>query len=364
MSESKNFQKAPKSYIGISKDHSGSMHSRVRQALQDFNQTISSIKKSSIENNLDTIMSVVSCGIKDHRGITGNWFDYENSNILSIKELDKYITNGTKTPLFDSIDLMIDSFLNVPDYHNENVTFLVMAISDGYDNASRISGEELGRKIIKLQNTDRWTFVFRVPTGNKKSLVQLGIPEGNILEWDTSSSDGLLRTSEITTSAIGTYHRNLSKGKTSTRSFYADTQNVSSAKLKRELTDISSQVSVFDVYPEDANSQIRDFIEKRIQGKMLKGGAFYELVKTEPKVQSYKQIIIMDRANKRMYSGDEARYLIGVPTDQDIRLKPGSFNKFDVFIQSTSVNRKVTDGSRVIYWPKVGVPFTEGPSSH
>ena len=96
---------------------------------------------------------------------------------------------------------------------------------------------------------------------------------------------------------------------------------------------------------------------------MVKGGAFYQLVKTEPKVQDYKRIAIRSKTDGKVYAGDAARQMLALPTVGTVRLAPDELGDFEVFIQSTSVNRKVAAGTKLMYWKDVGEAFKEGPSA-
>ena len=83
---------------------------------------------------------------------------------------------------------------------------------------------------------------------------------------------------------------------------------------------------------------------------MLIGSAFYQLTKPE-RVQGHKAICIREKHSGKVYSGDAARDLLGVPKGGEIKLYPGKVGNFDVFIQSTSVNRNLLPGTEVLYWP-------------
>ena len=96
---------------------------------------------------------------------------------------------------------------------------------------------------------------------------------------------------------------------------------------------------------------------------MLKGAAFYQLVKTEDKIQDYKLIAIRDKDTGQIFCGPEARALIGLPEYGDARVRPDTAGKWQVFVQSTSVNRKVTGNTQVMYWAGVGAKFKEGKSA-
>lgn len=100
----------------------------------------------------------------------------------------------------------------------------------------------------------------------------------------------------------------------------------------------------------DDTCQIRDFVEKKIGKTMLIGSAFYQLTKPE-RLQSHKSICIREKHSGKVYSGDAARDLLGVPKAGEIKLYPGKVGNFDVFIQSTSVNRNLLPGTEVLYWP-------------
>jgi len=339
-----------KNYIGISRDHSGSMSIIAHSAQADYNDNIESIKEGATEHAVDTIVSVVKCG-------TGrparNVMEVVNSNVMALKPLTGYIADGNSTPLFDSVMMLIDQLEAVPDANEPDVSFVVMVITDGQDNASKTSATQLAKRIKALQATDRWTFVFRVPRGDKRALVQMGIPEGNILEWEQSAR-GVEVATAATRSAFKGFYAAKAKGVNSTDKFYADLSTVSLTEVKANLVDISKQVTVYEVDAHWDGSQIRDFVEA--QGvTFTKGCAFYQLVKTET-VQEYKQIAVRDNASGAVYSGFAARDLLGLPHYGEVKVAPAmqQNGKYEIYVQSTSVNRKLTKGMGLMIW--VGVP--------
>jgi len=340
-----------KNYIGISRDHSGSMYGIALAAGRDYNDNIASITEGAAEHNIDTIVSVVKCG-------TGrpakNIMEVVNSNVTTLKPIKDgaYNADGNATPLFDSVKMLIDQLKLVPDYNDPQVSFVVMTITDGQDNASEISGKDLGKLIKELQATDRWTFVFRVPKGDKKSLVHMGIPEGNILEWEQSEK-GVQHATVATRSAFKDFYSARASGATSTDKFYADLSTVSLKEVKASLVDISKQVDVYVIDAKNDGVQIKDFVQA--QGvTFTKGCAFYELSKTET-VQDYKQIAIRDKVSGAVYSGFGARDMLGLPHYGEIKLAPGQHAQYEIFVQSTSVNRKLVKGTNLMIWTSVTV---------
>lgn len=87
--------------------------------------------------------------------------------------------------------------------------------------------------------------------------------------------------------------------------------------------------------------------------KFKTGLIYYELVKTE-EVSPKKHIIIRDNTTGDLYSGDEARTMVGLrpldPTDSTKdRVKASNLGDCTVYIQSTSVNRKHKAGSTLLF---------------
>lgn len=338
-----------KNYIGFARDHSGSMSNIARPAARDYNDNITSIKEEASKHAIDTIVSVVELGYGDTDQVRTV---VSNSSVQALKLVSDYTTRGRGTPLFDAVGELIEQFQAVPDADDSSVSFVVFTTTDGGENASRkYSGAAIAKLIKKLQMTDRWTFVFRVPRGYKHQLTQYGIPEGNIQEWEQSER-GMAVSTASTQSAFRGFYAAKAAGINATDKFYADLSTVSLKEVKQNLVDISGQVDVYEVDAANDGAQIRDFVQD--QGIVFtKGCAFYELKKTEA-VQGYKQIAIRDKRTGAVYSGYNARDLLGLPQHGDVKLAPGSHGNYEIYVQSTSVNRKLTKGMGLMIW--VGVP--------
>jgi hypothetical protein len=350
-----------KNYIGMSRDHSGSMRSIARAAARDYNDSIASIKEAAVTNNQDTIVSVVKCG-HGTRGVVHREIVNSNVNQLQSLQESQYEADANSTPLFDSVAELIQILQAVPDANDPDVSFLVMATTDGEENSSRTSGTQLAEMIKKLTATDRWTFVFRVPRRGSQALIRYGIPAGNIFEWDQTTK-GVEIAAQANREAFTQYFTGRSTGMKSTTKFYANLSDVSIADVKTALTDISTEVQFLPVTAHDDQALIRPFVETKLGEAMVRGGAFYQLVKTEPKVQANKRIAIRDKKSGAVYAGDAARQMLALPTIGTVRLAPDELGDFEVFIQSTSVNRKLDAGTQLMYWKGVGKAFLEGPSA-
>lgn len=314
-------------------------------ARKDYNSLIRDLADAS--EGIDTIVSVVKCG---HGRASTVHREVVNSSVKALKSIDYYSADAGGTPLFDSVGDLIEQFEAMPDSRDPNVTFIIMATTDGQENASRKwTGRRLPDKMRELIATDRWTFTFRVPHGYKTTLVRLGIPEGNILEWDQNSR-GVERATEVTRSAFKSYYQGVRSGNMrSTKTFYTDLSSVKPSEIKSVMDDITNQVKIWNIPQSLDQVQIRAFIEE--QGiPYVKGTAFYQLMKREKEVQDYKKIVIKDRKAGKTYAGDAARDLLGLPRSGTVPVAPDDHGGYDIYVQSTSVNRKLPAGSRVLYW--------------
>ncbi len=342
-----------KNYIGFVNDHSGSMSTLAKAAMKDYNTNIEAVKNAASREMLDTIVSVVGIGIGDAG--TGCQRQIVISNPHVLKPVTYWSTEGG-TPLFDGIGNMIELFKSLPDYSSPDASFLVMITTDGEEmHSHKYTRNTLAAEIASVSRGGRWTFVFRVPRGKAHTLNGLGIPAGNIQEWDTTEA-GMAKSSANTVQAMDTYYATRSSGVKSSNVFYANAASVDANALAATLKDISGDVSLYVVPAHQNGIEIRDFILGQ-RMEYLKGSAFYQLTKTEARVQEDKLIVIRNRTDGKMYSGKQARDLIGLPSSGNARLHPGDHGNYDLFIQSTSVNRKLVANTGVLYWKAIGVPF-------
>ncbi len=103
----------------------------------------------------------------------------------------------------------------------------------------------------------------------------------------------------------------------------------------------------FQVLAVDNDISIKAFVlENGLTFKVGRG--FYEFTKTET-IQGHKEIILMDRKTGDLFEGAAAREMLGLPAGSSVRLKPSNLEKYVVFVQSTSANRKLVGGTRFLY---------------
>jgi hypothetical protein len=108
--------------------------------------------------------------------------------------------------------------------------------------------------------------------------------------------------------------------------------------------------SRFQVLGVDGDCPIKAFVgDNSLAFKTGRG--FYQFTKTVT-VQPQKEVVLVDDSTGAMFSGDQARTMLGLPNagvGGNVRLRPSSLPGFTAFIQSTSHNRKLLGGTKFLY---------------
>ncbi|HEX5187783.1 MAG TPA: hypothetical protein VFV86_12925, partial [Nitrososphaeraceae archaeon] len=227
-----------------------------------------------------------------------------------------------------------------------DTAFLIEVITDGGENASTLYNQSKINNLLKeCDKQDNWTIVFQVPVGNKNIIRnQFSVPEYNIVEWENTSA-GTERATQATTKGLFGYMNARSLGQKKVDTFYQDLdlKNLNISKVKRELTDLSRKFKLLDV---DKQSNIKEFVEKKMKIDYKIGQGKYELVKPEL-VQDYKEIYVMVRGENKIYGGEEARDLLNLP-DGNVKINPMNLSNFRIFVESRSHNRILPLGSKIL----------------
>ena len=334
--------KTRKTLIGIVRDHSGSMGGLATAAKKDYNALVASIAHSEEgDENEIVYLTAVEC---DSRIVVAE----TNTPINRVQPLTNYRTHGG-TPLLDSVMKVTDILESVPKADGDDVAYLVMVITDGGENESRTPRGRVIDRINKLTATNDWTFTFRVPKGYSRYVSGLGIPEGNIIEWD-QTEQALNASSQATQAAVTSYMADRKAGvaRSSTR-FYADVADIKPSVIKANLTDISSRVKVWKVQDVFDGSLIQDFVEKMHKPGYEVGKAYYQLSKPET-IQPSKSVLIRHNTSGAIYEGPEARKMMGLPDKGSMRVHPGNLGEYSLFVQSKSINRKLVKGTDLVYF--------------
>lgn len=140
---------------------------------------------------------------------------------------------------------------------------------------------------------------------------------------------------------------------TPTRNWRASTRRATAPGKVKEMAELVPVTpGRFQVMTVDENCDIKGFVTKNgIEFK--KGRGFYELTKAET-VQQYKEVIMQDRETGEMFVGTQVREKLGLQPQTESggvneRLHADKARDFRVFVQSTSVNRKLIGGTMFLY---------------
>ena len=210
-------------------------------------------------------------------------------------------------------------------------------MTDGEENQS---GWGHTNKFKQLQsNLDgSSTFAFVGPRGCKNQLTAWGVLPGNIQEWDGDPRELRDVASVRTSNAVGSYYTASAAGATASTSFFLDVAPVAST-----LDTATDERSKFKRLAVDKTEPIADFMKRRV-GTYDLGNVFYQLTKTE-KVQPHKKFAARNKKTGKIVF-DNLRTILGVgPT---ATVKPGNFGDWEVFVTSTSMNRKLIESTYVL----------------
>lgn len=335
-------------------DRSGSMSSLTREAVKALRDNIETIRKEALATGQESRITIIT--FDDH--IDVRVFDQPVESLGYLN--DSWFTARGSTALLDATGQAIERLADILVGSNDDAAYLVMSITDGYENASRrFDANSLKALMGRVQATDRWTLTFLLPPGHKDNFARTyGIPAGNVAEWE-GTARGVQTYAVQNSVGLSSYYASRSVGLNSTKSFYSDMSKVSIKDIQSKLTDIRDQVKVWTVEKE---AKIRDFCEEKSGKPFLKGAAFYALTKEEKKVQPYKQLLIMEKNKGAVYAGPAARQILGLP-NETVKVIPGNHANYDIYVQSTSTNRVVVRGTKVVYAPSMGTSYKEGPSA-
>lgn len=327
-------------HIGLVLDASSSMLSHTSSLIKVADGQIQHLAQRSKELDQETRISVwtfsyaskIECVVWD-------------KDVLRLPSIAKFYKPNGQTAFIDATLKAIDDLGETPERYGDH-SFLIYVLTDGQENDSIQSVFTLQQRLQKLP--DHWTLAALVPNINgKHEAKRFGFPAGNIEIWDTTSSVGVSEVGERVKAATDAYMTARASGTRSTRNLFStDAQAVNAGTIARAgLIPLARDKYVLVPVPRD--SVIKEFTKDCGFDYKL-GSGYYQLSKTET-IQPQKQIAIVERGpGANVYIGRDARQVIGLP-DMEVRVRPDYNADYLVFVQSTSVNRKLPAGTKYLY---------------
>lgn len=321
----------PQDWIAIAMDASGSMAPFEQKAFDVLVEQDANIKK--LEEN--------SSRVTNKRYYA---FSHSAREISTRLVRSEYRASGG-TALYDALDKIITD-LEPNDVLGEDRSFLVVFVTDGQESGASwlATSTSIRNRIEAKQARGNWTFVVLGPFGSKSIFKSLGVPEGNIEEWDSTQPQEYQRMSADTVASTQSYSTLRASGVGQTRSFF--TPNLSKVDLsdaRRVLSDVTAQYKRVAVSRE---GRIDVFAAYHTGKDYVPGTVFYPLTKTE-KVRPGIELLLRDKTSREVFGGD-VRKVLGLSASGEVRVEPGNHANWDIFIQSQSDNRLLVRGSHVL----------------
>lgn len=320
-------------------DASGSMNgheSNVNKILQD---QISDIRKTKPDANI-SIGSFNSDMMSKKFNLD---YLYNNEKGEDLEDIDpsSYKPDGG-TPLNDAL---LDAISKLETLDTKTTANLIVVITDGEENTSKTSTAKIAKMISELRKTDRWTFAIACPALYTTRIEQnYGIPAGCITSWN-QTTEGFRDVSRKLTRGTTMSYSNMQTGNLSNVNYFTPDVDLTTKTIKSNLDEVTDQFKLFNVKNSD-NLTISSFVTSK-RMKFSIGDAYYQLSKPET-VQDYKNIVLMKNSTGKLYSGGEIRNLLSIPESGTIKLMPNRNLEYTVYIRSTSWNRKLVPGTKVL----------------
>lgn len=330
----------PQNYINhivLVLDASGSMAGKTNEVIQVADEQIKYLAQRSQELDQETRITVysfadnVQCIIYD-------------KDVLRMPTLRGLYRPAGQTALIDATVQALDDLEETPQKYGDHA-FLVYVLTDGQENASRGSAASLAGRIGRIP--DNWTVAALTP--DQRGVFEakkFGFPANNIAVWDATGKDGMREAGETIRRATDTYMVNRSLGlRSSNNIFQVNTSKITPKALKTVLGELHD----YDLIDVKSEAPIREYVEMKTRRPYVLGTAYYQLTKKE-EIQAQKNVAIRDRNTGKIYSGTPARNLLGLP-GYEVKVGPDFNPNYDVFVQSTSVNRKLVPGTKLLVLP-------------
>jgi hypothetical protein len=334
-------------HVALVLDASSSMSHLSRKVVEVADQQIAYLARRSRELDQETRVTVYVFADKVECVI----YDKDVLRMPSLKQL--YRTGGMTALLAAALKSQRELAQTAQLYGDHS--FLTFVLTDGQENASHRCQDsptkdprDLVQAVARMIETqqDNWTLAVLVPDQmGKREAMQCGFPKDNIAIWDATSTQGLEEAGQVIQQATENFMMGRTQGIRGSRAVFstgAETVNENTIKAAG-LTPVDP--TKYQLIPVARNAAIKEWVIE-CGHTYRTGGAFYELSKSE-KIQAQKQIAVLEKKTDRVYTGPQARALLGLP-NTEVRVKPDHNDHFTIFVQSTSVNRKLVPNTRLL----------------
>lgn len=347
-------EKAAQNYINhiaLVLDGSSSMSRNAHELIKVADEQIAYLAQRSKDLDQETRVSVyifaddVRCVIYD-------------KDVLRLPSIKQHYRAQGMTALIDATNLSLDDLAMTPEKYGDHA-FLVYVLTDGQENAS-VGGNwghryvtheargklasDLARRLHTLP--DHWTVAVLVPDQRGKfEAKNFGFPADNIAIWDANSAQGVNEAGSVIRQATDRFMEGRQQGIRGSRSVFSTGADAVNAVTIQQAALKPLAHNAYKLVPVPDKTQIRPFVEACGYTYRV-GDAYYQLTKRET-IQARKELIIVERTTDQVYVGSQVRDMLGLPA-METRVSPEFNPKYDIYVQSTSVNRNLLPGTKLL----------------
>lgn len=319
-------------------DASASMRGISGALIKAADAEIAHLAKRSKEMDQETRVTVyVFSDANDVRCVI---YDMDVLRLPSIRDLYRM---GIRTALVDASLLAINDLAMTPEKYGDHA-FLIYVMTDGQENDSDAHYTTLRDRIKALP--DHWSLGVLVPDERGEiEAARYGFPPNNIAIWDATTERGVEESMSVIRAATENFMEGRSKGIRGTRNIFSSGADAVNAQSIRETGLVPLRASAYRMFNVSVTGPIQQYVET--QGlPYRRGTAYYQLTKTET-IQPQKALAVVHKVTGEVYSGPQVRDLVGLRPEH-VRVTPSFNPDYDIYVQSTSNNRKLLAGTKLL----------------
>jgi len=341
-------------------DESGSMHGHRQNLVKVADRQIANLAEKSKENGQETRVSIFSFS---------SWNRIKclvwDKDVLRLPSIEKHYNPDGQTALVDAMMKSLDDVLTTSQIYGDH-SFVFYLLTDGGENDSRLhSSFTLAKRLSGLP--ENVTVAALVPGSRElEAVIRMGFHRGNTLIWDSKTDEGLEEAHQNILRSSDSFMNLRTTGVRSTTGLF----DMSAAAVNKSTIaaaglsplDTNEYILTTVVYGknfQDGDDWISNYTNNVLGHQYVSGRGFYQLTLAPVKVQIQKDIAIVEKKSGAVYVGKNARALLGLPGNLEVTLRASQNPDYDIFIQSTSPNRKLLHGQKYLYLTPV-VTYTKG----
>lgn len=329
-------------HVALVLDASGSMHTREKAVVKVADAHVKSLADLSTKMDQETRATTYTFSYtKDIACV------YYDKDVLRMPSLAGRYHTGGQTALLDATAKAINDLKITATLYGDHA-FLVYVITDGQENDSQNNSPSQFKELLRSL-PDNWTVACFVPDLRaEQEARKYGFPAGNIAIWDSTSEEGLEYVAKTIHQSTQSYMTSRASGVRGMTNLFEMGQSQVQAAVPLLQTLHTGKFDIFQVRlrADGKRWAVKEYVTNAMMTPWRTGMLYYKLTKVET-VQPNKKIVIMDKRTGEYFTGADARAALGMQAGY-VKVYPRNLTQYDVYVQSTSTNRKLVPGTSVL----------------